>query len=735
MDSLEEVTVLHLSSRDKGKEIMKMAIEKRPYFQDLMQQYSCEMYCFSSLKTNAFDTIKKDSIVGKKVTDLLEWNSKSFYEKPARYKDVFYAYNDFKDYSVNYNSISIGFEFEGESAQAPVGEGIQRNPYLFVNGIKEAHFSLLDNTIDAPGISENPLISPLAFNALLYYAFYFEELKVDSLNRLVNVIRVQPKFSYEALFEGKIYIVDGTWELAGYDLQINKEVLFFFKEMRIQAQYQRQGERIVPTFKQFDYSIKDANKMYDGSILVRHNNYTFEKLNEPPKFWLETSEYDDQAFDQDSSFWQKNRAITLSELELNYMRAQDSIITYHESDTYLRQQDSIRNRFSLVTLAFGGIGRVNSFKGYSVFVNPLISQVIPFGVGGYRHRLQVNFKKEFKNGTYFTVEPDIDYGFLNRDVKGGFGGSYMYNPLNFSRVGFEVGDVYDFVTSNQNIQGTFAPSNRVRNKKVSAFYSRELVNGLYLKASVLFSDRKSIDSLKYPSWISIFGNFQQPQSFDPYRILLTTIDLEYHFRQKYFIRRNRKVVLGSSWPILNLNYRKGIPGFFGSQSNFDVVELKLRDELKFNSFGNSELKAVAGVFIHKKDLRVIENKFFRPSDRYFFSNPVNTLQLLDTALNTNNSYFQFNYIHHFNGFFLNKIWLINRLKLQETVGANMLFIPDADFAQVEFYAGLERRFRIRKSIFKLGVYAVTQENSFSKASIHLKVGFNFYNTFTDKWDY
>jgi hypothetical protein len=108
---------------------------------------------------------------------------------------------------------------------------------------------------------------------------------------------------------------------------------------------------------------------------------------------------------------------------------------------------------------------------------------------------------------------------------------------------------------------------------------------------------------------------------------------------------------------------------------------------------------------------------------------------LDTALNTSNSYFQFNYIHHFNGFFLNKVWLINRLKLQETVGGNFLFIPDANFAQVEFYAGLERRIRIRRSIFKVGVYAVTQDNSLSKASINFKVGVNFYNAFTDKWDY
>ena len=732
---LEEVTVSSLSKRERGKEIMLQAIEKRPFYQDLLSEFSCNTYCLSTLRQDKYDTIFKDSVIGKETIDMIEWRAKSFYEKPIRFKDEFYAYNDFKDNSSNYNEVSFSVDIESNPSLAPQGSAISSNPYLFVNGMKEAHFSLLDNTIEAPRLTQNPLISPLAFNAMLFYAFYLEETYSDSLQRLIHVISVKPKFSYEALFEGKIHIQDSTWELVSYDLEVNPGVLIYFKNIRIKANYQRLGERIVPVSKSFVYSIKEGKKITEGNVTLSQSEFNFDKIEKPSKFWLETSSFDEKAFDRDSSYWEKNRPFSLNSIEQDYIHKQDSIINYHESDEYLHEQDSIRNRISFVSVFFNGIGHVNSFKKYSFTFNPLISQVIPFGVGGYRHRLQFVYRKEFKNGKYFTVEPDLDYGFLNKDLKGGIGGTFMYNPLNFSKVGFEIGDVYDFVTSNQNIQGTFAPSNRVRNKKISASFSRELINGLYLKSNILFSDRQSIDSLKYPSWISYFGNFQQAQTFEPYRIFLTTIDLEYHFRQKYFIRKNRKYVLGSPWPIINLTYKKGIPSFFGSQSNFDFAEFQVRDELNFKSFGNSDLKFVAGVFMQKQNLRVIENKFFRPSDRIFFSNPVNTLQLLDTALNTSNSYFQFNYIHHFNGFFLNKVWLINRLKLQETVGGNFLFIPDANFAQVEFYAGLERRIRIRRSIFKVGVYAVTQDNSLSKASINFKVGVNFYNAFTDKWDY
>lgn len=744
LQEMNEVLIVVQSKRERGKEVMKQVIDKRPVFQKNISEYQCDTYCFATLEKEKErkDTIPTDSLllavenpsITREKLNLVEWRAITSYKNPNKFKDEFYAYNDFSDPS---RSMSGGVSIEISSGENLANsEQLDNNPYLIANGIKDIHFSLFDNTIDAPKLTQNPLISPLAFNAFVYYSFFLERTFMDSLGTFINEITVKPRFAYEALFEGTLFIRDSTWELISADLTVNPGVLLFLKDLHIIIDYKSTGiDQLVPIRKEFNYTIREGRKNIYGLARIQHSDYSFVVNDQAKKFWLETTVYTDDAFDKDSSYWNEKRPFTLQEIEKKFIHEQDSIITYHESDEYLRKSDSTRNKIRFVNVIFSGFGHVNSFKKYEFYVNGLISQVIPFGVGGYRHRLQVSYKKEFKNGKYFTVNPDIDYGFLNKDLKGSFGGSFMYNPMNFSKFSLEIGDVYDFITSNQNIQGTFAPANRVRNKKLDVGYSRELINGLYLRSNVLYSDRQSIDSLKYPDWLNVFGMFQTPQPFDAYRILLATVDFEYHFRQKYIIRKNRKVVLGSPWPILNLQYKKGIPNVFGAQSNFDYLEVRVRDEIKLNSFGKAEWKFVAGSFLRKNDLRVIENRFFRPSDRYFFSNPVNTLQLLDTALNTNNSFIQLNFIHHFNGFFLNKVWLLNRLKLEETIGGSFLAIPDANFAQIEFYAGLERRIRIRKSLFKMGIYAVTQENSFSKASVNFKVGFNFYDAFRDRWDY
>jgi Family of unknown function (DUF5686)/CarboxypepD_reg-like domain len=732
---VDEVSVTAQSKKSKGKELMKRVIERRPYFYDLVPEYQCDTYCFGSLEKEVKDSIYKDSVIGKEKMNIIEWRAITSYQQANKFKNEFYAFEDFTDVS-NQVSVEVTAAFGDNNPSIAAAAGDNFNPYLFVTGLKEAHVNLFENLLELPRISERPLISPLAYNAFVYYSYYLESSFLDSNNSLVYQVRVDPRFDYEALFYGTLYIREQGLELVSYELGVNKAALGYFKDFFLICDYEKIGERLVPHRREFVYDIKEGGKKLNGLIRIIHDDYTFDVDDSKRNFWLETSVYADDAFDKDTAYWNERRPFTLKEMERNFIQEQDSIITYHESDEYKREQDSIRNKFKWFS-PLVGYGRSNSFKKQEWYVGGLLQQVIPFGVGGYRHRLPFSYKKEFENGKKFSVDPMIDYGFRNQDVRGTFGGSFTHNPMNFAKIFFEIGDNYDQISGSQNIVGTIAPTNRVRNQKLEVGYRREIMNGLYGQLKMEYSDRQSIENIDFPAWDSIFKGITviDPPPFDRYKIFMPTLDLEYHFRQKYIIRRGRKIVLGSPYPVVFFMYKRGIPNIFEAQSNFDFMQFRVTDEIKLNTLGEAEWKFELGSFLFKKDLRIIENKFFRPSDQGFFSNPLNTLQLLDTALTTDNTYLQFNAIHHFKGFFLNKIYLINRLKLEETVGGGALFIPDANFAQVEFYAGLERKIVLWGGTFKLGLYAVTADNNFDKANIRLKFGINFYNDFTGKWEY
>ena len=84
---------------------------------------------------------------------------------------------------------------------------------------------------------------------------------------------------------------------------------------------------------------------------------------------------------------------------------------------------------------------------------------------------------------------------------------------------------------------------------------------------------------------------------------------------------------------------------------------------------------------------------------------------------------------------MNKIPLVRNLKLAISAGAGTLNIPEEGFYHVEMFAGLERIVRIREQLFRLGLYAVTSDNSLSNADFTLKLGLSFYNSYTKKWTY
>lgn len=732
VQEVEAVTVEAVNKRKRGKELMKKVIDKRSDFLEASGYYSCDIYCFTSLDKrtgNTSDSIP-DAPTNMQTMNITEWNGRSYYEANNRYKDIINGYRDYSEKANSSVSVTVSFSDNelGEQGAMPV------NPYILVNGLEDADINIFRNTISSPIISQRPLISPLAYNALLNYNFFLEGSFFEDGEHIAEV-RVEPIFEEEGLFYGTIYINLKTFAPTSYEFGINSGAMHFFKDMRIVTNYKMIDNRPLPEKREFIYLIKEGRDSIHGNIIMSHSNYEFDFDSDSRGFWTETRRYEPTAFDTDSAYWVDKRPFILSESEQEFIRVQDSIRDYETSEEYLSMKDSTYNTLTIWDFLFNGVGFRNTFKKQEFRVIPLIEQAIPFGVGGYRHQLGGYYKKEFKSGKAITVRPRIDYGFVNKDVKGSMGVGFTYNPLRFAKIFVEGGDIYDFVNSYESIQGTLGPANRVRNQRLTVEHEIEVTNGVYVATNLVYSRRRSIDNLQYPEWVEVFGAFSEPTPFQDYDIFMTELEVAYYFQQRYIIKNGRKYITSSRWPRLALLYRKGIPNVFGGDSNFDFLELKVEDRLDFKGFGQSEGKLTAGSFLRKKDLRIIENKFFRTSDAFFFSNPVNSMQMLDTSLNTSNSYLQANFIHHFNGFFLNKVWLINKLGLEETIGGGVLMVPESKFNQVEFYVGLERMFRIRKQLFKVGVYAVASDNNFDKAAIRYKIGINFFDSFTQKWDY
>jgi hypothetical protein len=84
---------------------------------------------------------------------------------------------------------------------------------------------------------------------------------------------------------------------------------------------------------------------------------------------------------------------------------------------------------------------------------------------------------------------------------------------------------------------------------------------------------------------------------------------------------------------------------------------------------------------------------------------------------------------------MNKVPLFKYLKLSLAIGAATLNIPDQNFYHIEFFGGIEKKFRIKTQKFRIGLYAVTADNTLNKASIKLKFGLSYYDDYNKRWNY
>ncbi len=730
---------------DKAKKIMAKVRKKRKSYLNAVKNYECTNYVKTSIEkeTTVIDSLlkQKDSdkdfktFLKRENMNLIEYVAKAYFKRPAKYKEQIIAYHNFsEDKPIDFvQGGSISFDY-GEKQIAP-SINFVTNPFVFYDISLMSGFNFYKNLLEIPTLSDQPFVSPLAYNATAYYKFKFVTSFYEN-NRKIDKIQVIPRNNASALFYGHIFIDDSSSALVSVDLFVNEKILSFYKNFNIIQNYKQFGDSIfLPVRTDIKYLIKNGKKNILGYTTVIRDSFNINSAISPKIFSNEIQEFSPDAYDKDSIFWAKNRPIALKNKELNFIHKADSVQNYYLTDEYLDKRDSIYNRIGWWSPLFG-LGHRNHYKGYQFYVGGIMQQIAPLGIGGYRHRLPLTFQQRFKNDMLLESTYYIDYGFNNHDLRGKLGLGLTYFPKKFVRTFVNFGNYYEMINTYAAFEQIFSRSNYVNTHSFSISQRMEIFNGLYAELTLEYSKQIPITNMQLSEWSNwLFGDINQPFDFEEYTKTEAKLELQYKIGQKYVIKKNRKIIIGDNYPEIRFTYRKGIPDLFNSEVNFDYLELGGKYEARIGRIGESRFSARIGWFPNVNNLRLLEYKFFRGSDGIIFSDPVTSLQLLPTIFYTNASFLQANYIHHFDGAIMNKVPLFKYLKLSLAIGAATLNIPDQNFYHIEFFGGIEKKFRIKTQKFRIGLYAVTADNTLNKASIKLKFGLSYYDDYNKRWNY
>jgi hypothetical protein len=725
-----EVLNLTLLNNDEQLKAIEVSNKKRDLSYEIIQKVSENRDKYQ----NQFITQKR-SIYVKSVEE--NTNSKIGKIKKKEEEDPFAEkkndsipnLNLFEADFVQHIQLPNGFKEEKLAAKKL---GSQRS--LFFTSTTDADFDFTQNLILAKSLGDNSYISPISSTAILGYKYKLLGSRfVD--NKKVYTIKIVPRKSGNALFEGEIEVWDSLFVLKSVDLKVSDNSLITYDKFSLKQSYAFVNEKWVIDEQHFTWNVKGGKSLTEGSCYVKYTNYTFDTTYAKRFFNAEVGITKQDAYEKDTSFWEQIRPIPLTEKERIFITYEDSMYRVRNSTEYLDSVDAIFNKITFLKITLNGIGHIDREKKEQWNFDPLISVIDPVAIGGWRVRYSISYFKRFESRKSIFVSPMLNYGFRNQDVKGNLNVRYLYNPKKLSVVSLNTGRYFGFVNNFATINDVFRRSNFYQQTHAYLYHRTELFNGFYAVTGIQHLQREDLGDFKFASTgDSLFAN-NKPIVFPSHTAFETVISIEYTPKQLYLQEPKEKIVLGSKFPTFSLLYKQAFTDVFGSNTDYKFLEFSAKQLFNVGTFGTSEYNVVAGAYLDTTNLKVMDYRYIRGGDPYFFLPAMYGFQLVDSTFPVFKPYIEGHYVHQFNGFITSKIPGLKQLNVTTMVGAGALWVPERNYQYTELFGGINRIFKIGKERIRLGCYYVVSQSNAQGFRTGFKFSIEPYNPDTNTWSF
>jgi len=607
---------------------------------------------------------------------------------------------------------------------------------LFIPRFDETDFNFYKNLVQIKGVSEVPVISPLATTSILTYKFKLEEsFKEDG--QLVYKIRVSPRKAGNSSLSGYIYINDGLWNINRLEFALYKGSLMFYDEFTLKQEYCNINDSLWLACRQeFIYKTTEGRRTkFEGNTLIKYEEYEVNYPFEDKFFGNEIAFTAKEAYDRDSGYWAAVRPEPLKPEEQRMVRRTDSIRAITESPEYLDSVDRAFNKLTWGDLLWDGLAFRKRNRRYMSFSS--VPSLIGYQIaGGLRLGPYFFYFKRWESGRHLILQENFDLGLKNMDLQGSSGIRFRYSPMRYGDVWCYVGRFFSSINYNDAYLNQLSFSNYILADHIELGNRIELSNGLFLFTELNFTARQSLEDYDNRTFINDLIGEREPLIFEDYQALITNTYISYTPANRYITEPNRKINLGSRYPTFSVHHKKGWQNLLGSDINFDFLEITVSQKIQMGIFGKSNYTVSSGQFVNTKNLKFIDFKRFRQSDPVLYSNPLYTFQMLDTALAITNLFVEAHYIHHFNGALINNIPLLKKTRINVLAGGGGLWLSDPQYRYAEVFAGIERSFKLgARRRLKLGLYGVVAESSISQPRTTYKVSIDIIDTWKRNWSF
>jgi len=305
-----------------------------------------------------------------------------------------------------------------------------------------------------------------------------------------------------------------------------------------------------------------------------------------------------------------------------------------------------------------------------VRIGPFANMVSSDEVEGLRLRLGARtgdlISKRMSLGGYLA------YGIKDNAFKYGGDFNIVVNKKPWQQFKFSYENDLD-VSSNEGV--TFGEDNIL-----SGFYRRrdtpqkildhEKIRGHYEKDWIWgLSNSVTFTSVKMQPLFDIYYYNQHDSLVSDINNAELDFGLRFAYREKFLFDNYRRYSLGTNYPVINFHYKMGIPDIGSSDFKYTALEFSIDDYFLLGSFGATDYSIKAGKVYGNLPTLLLESP---PGNETYFMNHGN-FNLMNEYEFVMDTYAELFLTHSFHGFFLNKIPLIQKLKLREVATFKMVY--------------------------------------------------------------
>ncbi|MBK9524911.1 MAG: carboxypeptidase-like regulatory domain-containing protein [Bacteroidetes bacterium] len=669
---LKEVSI-KADAEDPAYAIIRNAQKKRKFFLDQVESFQSNAYVKSTQKLLSYP--KKVLGQDVQIEEFVDTATQIFYLSESVSK--------------------LSFKRPEKIKEEMISSKVSGNPrsYSF-NQAADLMLSFYENLVEINGLTPRGIVSPISGNALFYYNYKLEGTYLEN-DQLVNKIKVIPKRKNDPVFTGDIYIVEDSWRIHSADLFITKnQQIEFIDTFRIRQNFVSVTPELwMPFSNELNFEFRALGFHGVGSVLGVFSSYVISPEFKNGFFSGQVMKVEKEANKKDSAYWMSVRPVPLTKLEETDYHRKDSTRIVYESKPYRDSLDKVNNKFKAGSL-LNGYTWERSYKDKSFSFSSLPEDVQYNTVEGWVAHLSVRYRKGFGNDDRreLIVKPEIRYGFSNLHWNGFVEGSYRYNTFKLAVLSAKAGtDVVQFNPAKpispliNTLYSLIACKNFMKMYERRFFqlaHRHEIRNGLNMGVQAELAQRlplintnifsfASDDSRKFTSNdplnpASDYFHFSTNESF------IAELTFRIRIRQEYADRPEGKFIIGSRYPTLWVNYRKGFP-VAGSDVDFDYLSVSAEDEMNLGLFGHLNYVVTASDFLSVKKIFFMDFKHFNGNKTWLSGFSLSEFKNLDYyTYSTTDASLEAHGELNLGGFILNKIPLIRKFKLNEIVGLHYL---------------------------------------------------------------